>query len=329
MKQEQPNCIQLELSEGCNLRCTFCGLNGIRGKENNFRFFTAADAKVLAAEIIKNKWTPRIEMAMHGEPTMNPERNAIVYTLRTWLPRVQLMMTSNGGGLLKGDPAENIINLFNSGLNILALDDYQSVKLVPKIRAALAASPKWQAMLKNGSMDQQEYPANKNASPHTRRHHEGKMLVFIEDISKASDGVHASLNNHAGSGAPKNENAQGKRCAKPFRELSIRWDGNVAVCCNDWRGEYKCGNVLTDGLDAVWQSAAMQAARKYLYHGQRTFGPCKGCDALSYRVGLLPDKLGRNSLPLPTKADARTVAEALAGEPYTPAVKRPWEQGNG
>lgn len=28
----------------------------------------------------------------------------------------------------------------------------------------------------------------------------------------------------------------GKRCAMPFREMAIRWDGSVALCCDDWRG---------------------------------------------------------------------------------------------
>lgn len=325
-KQEPPNAVQLELSEGCNLRCTFCGLNGIRGKENNFKFLHPHDATHLAMQMKDLGWNSRIEMAMHGEPTMNPDRNVIVYRLRQVLPKHHLMMTSNGGGLLKGDPAENIINLLMSGLNVLALDDYQSVKIVPKIREALAKSDKWKKMVANGVIKVAEYPADKDASPHARRHHSEHWLIFIEDISKAQKGNHSNLNNHAGAGAPKDDSAAGKRCAKPFREMSVRWDGNVAVCCNDWRGEFKCGNVFKDGLDKVWNGAAMQAARKYLYHGMRTIAPCEGCNALSYRVGLLPDKLGKASLPKPGPKDAEVARQATAGEPYTQRVVRPWEK---
>lgn len=94
----------------------------------------------------------------------------------------------------------------------------------------------------------------------------------------------------------------------------------------DWRGVYKCGNVVTDGLGAVWNGRAMGAARQALYHGRRDLlRPCDGCDALSYRVGLLPDKAGRASLPRPGAGALRGIAAATAGPPLTAPVARPWE----
>ena len=69
----------------------------------------------------------------------------------------------------------------------------------------------------------------------------------------------------------------------------------------------------------------MGAARVKLYHGQRDFGPCNGCDARSYRTGLLPDKFGKVSLPLPTKEVEEDLKAALSAGPYTQPVKRPWE----
>jgi hypothetical protein len=83
--------------------------------------------------------------------------------------------------------------------------------------------------------------------------------------------------------------------------------------------------VVHDGLNEVWQSNAMGAARTKLYHGQRDFGPCNGCDALSYRVGLLPDKYGKEKLPLPTEDTMRDLNEAVTGDSYTKGVPRPWQ----
>jgi hypothetical protein len=68
------------------------------------------------------------------------------------------------------------------------------------------------------------------------------------------------------------------------------------------------------------------AARKKLYHGQRDFGPCDGCDALSYRPGLLPDAKGKESYDKPSKSDLRNIKSALEQGSFTPAVARPWEQ---
>lgn len=319
-KQEAPNAVQIELVEGCQLRCSFCGLNGIRGKDNNYKFMEKQTLQVLCLQMREMKWNPRIELAVHGEPTWHPNLIEMVGLIRTIGPDWYIMMTSNGGGLLgKPGPLANIRNLFETaGLNTLALDDYDGAKIVPKIRKALQD----EASLADVVVI--EYPEEKPAgNPHTRT--PGKRLVFVEDIGKANTGTHSTLNNHAGAGAPPNDSGMGKRCAKPFRELTVRWDGSVAICCNDWRGIYKCGNVVTSGLEKVWNGAAMGAARVKLYRGERDFGPCLGCDATSYRVGLLPDKKGLVRMPKPNVENARDIRDACAGEPYTKPVLREWE----
>ncbi len=312
-RQSPPFAVQIELTEGCNLRCDFCGLNGIRGKENDFKFLTLQNAIRITERLNEASWKPRIEFAMHGEPSANQRMPYIIKAFRKNLPSTTpLMMTSNGYGFLK-DPTVIIDDLLES-LNVLALDWYENVLLVPKILERYA-----------GKHQPIYYPKNKEGNPHRRRTPEEHDLVIVQDIASATTGTHASLNNHAGCGSPKNSNAVGKRCAKPFREMSIRWDGNVAVCCNDWRSEYFCGNVLDQPLEEIWQGPAFAAARKKLYHGMRDFGPCEGCDALSYRPGLLPDQRGKQSLPVPNECDLQAIGKALGRGPLTLPVLREWE----
>lgn len=319
-RQPPPYAVQIELVEGCQLRCNFCGLNGIRGKENDFKFMSLGLACDLAYKI-KQEWgksLPRIEFAMHGEPSFHPELVEAICGFRQILgKKAHLMMTSNGGGFLR-DPIRLVDGVLED-LNVLALDWYEGVKIVPKLMEAYRAQ---------GSHIPSYYPQDPMANPHRRRKPDEHDLVIVQDIEMATMGTHSVINNHAGCGAPKvdvDHPSQFKRCAKPFREMSIRWDGSVAICCNDWRGEFKCGSVASMALEEVWNGEAMQAARKYLYHGQRTIGPCKGCDALSYRTGLLPDKFGKVKLPPPSEEDRAAVERALGGASYTPPVRRVWE----
>lgn len=215
--------------------------------------------------------------------------------------------------------------LFDAGLDILALDDYQGIAIVGKVRDnQMAIAEKLTA--KGYHFLICEYPSDARGNPHRRQEKGFKLISLMRDISIADKGTHSNLNNHAGAAAPPSPVAQGKRCAKPFRELSVRWNGNVAICCNDWRGVYKCGNIVRDGLLAVWNSEEMDAARRHLIRGERVFAPCKGCDALSYRVGLLPDPLGKEDMPLPNSGTAAIIAEALKGDSYATPVKREWEQ---
>jgi hypothetical protein len=323
--QDPPFAVQVELAEGCNLRCSFCGLNGIRGKDKTYNFMEEKTLSSLMSQIVKEKWNPRIEFAVHGEPTMHPDFVGMVRLAREAAPRLQLMMTSNGGGLMRAPgPLLNVTALFSAGLNILALDDYDGVNFVDKVRRAVtSASEKSPEVLED--MKIYEYPSMLDGNPHQRVGHRGRMLTLVQNIPDATRGTHSHLNNHAGAAAPPNDKMAGKRCAKPFRELTVRWDGNVAVSCNDWRGMYKCGNVVRDGLDAVWNGEQMHAARQKLYYGERDFGPCNGCDAMSHRVGLLPDKFGKEKMPKPDKKTDEVIRRALAGKPYTAPVLRPWE----
>ena len=324
--QSPPYAIQIELSEGCNLYCEFCGLRGIREeKVKNYKSMSPDTMASLAEQIGKARWNARLELAMHGEPTMHPQFIEMVSILRKHLPRNQIMMTSNGGGLLMhGGPPVTIPGLYQAGLNILALDDYQSAKIVPKIREKLPAV--LERMVELGlKLPVYEYPGDGLGNPHRRVDVRERMLTIMRDISIATKGTHSSLNNHCGAAAPLNDRAAGKRCAKPFREMSVRWDGRVALCCNDWRGVYKCGNIMTDGLIAIWSNAAMDAARRHLIKGERVFSPCKGCDAISYRVGLLPDPLGKEKMPEMDNAARAAMTSALSGAPYSAPVKREWE----
>jgi MoaA/NifB/PqqE/SkfB family radical SAM enzyme len=341
-KQEPPFAVQIELVEGCNLRCSFCGLNGIRGKDNDYKTMQPRQLGHIIEQIVEAGWNPRIEFAMHGEPTMHPNYVQMIAVARKYGPNLHLMMTSNGGGLLPNPGAEkNIGDLFKAGLNVLALDNYENVKIVPKIMDLLTATSL--SYIHGATVDDLKeqnyicfegdnirvyaYPRHKEGNPHMRRKAHERVLTIVRDISKADKGTHSRLANHAGAAAPLSDKMAGKRCAKPFREMSIRWNGNVAICCDDWRGVYKCGNVLEDGLLKVWHSVNFRAARRKLYHGMRDFGPCLGCTARSYRVGLLPDKKGVVKLPKPDDTDLQVIKIATSGDPYTKPVLRPWESG--
>jgi MoaA/NifB/PqqE/SkfB family radical SAM enzyme len=134
-RQEPPFAVQMELAEGCQLRCTFCGLNGIRGKDNDFKFMTIDTIRSVARQMTEAGWNSRVEFAMHGEPTMHPDYVGMIAAFREEAPKLQLMMTSNGGGLLrKPGIEENVLALFRAGLNVLALDDYEGIRIVGKVR---------------------------------------------------------------------------------------------------------------------------------------------------------------------------------------------------
>ena len=324
--QEPPFSIQLEATEGCNLRCGMCGIRGIR--ENGpredlsgpYSHMTIATATSIGRQVRALGWNPRLEFAMHGEPTMNPDLPELCRALRSYNPTAYMMVTTNAIPMLEGrqpwhgrDIGVALRRLFDAGVNTVLIDDYRPHRVAPTVREMAGGLP----------FPVIDYPANPKHNPHHR--YKGQRVVIAEDIQLATSGSHATINNHAGLGAPPSEKMQGKVCTLPFRDLSIRWDGQVAMCCNDWRGEYRFGDA--DDLGAAWNGPEADAARSLLYHeGRAGMRPCDGCDYRPIRPGLLPDKLGKGTVP-PVTDDVRAIARrAQAHGTMTGPVLRRWEK---
>jgi MoaA/NifB/PqqE/SkfB family radical SAM enzyme len=309
MKQEAPFCIQVELTEGCNLFCSFCGIRGIRRKPGDYRFLSLKNARSIAKSIASTGWNSRIEFAMHGEPTRNPLFMKIIKAFRNALPNNQLAILTNGVGLVK-NPRQIVSQLFQNGLNIIAIDDYKTNPFSEKIKKRV---------------DGYWYP-DVDMSPHAKYKINETAVIYIRDITTAKSGGHSTINSHCGCATPPPLAYLPKRCAKPFRELSIRYDGHIAICCNDWRGHYVCGNALDKPLIVIWNNERFRAVRKMLYWHNRNFVPCMWCDAISYRVGLLPDKMGKKELAKPNSKDLKIIdRNPHKNHPLAPVVQRKWE----
>ena len=139
---------------------------------------------------------------MHGEPTLNPQLLRIIAILRSSLPHTYMLMTSNGGGLLK-DTQFRVGKLFKCGLNTLALDDYTGVHIVEKIRERVKG-------MELEGVELFEYPScGASGNPHKRM--KTKRLVFIRDIVEAGEGTHSFVHNSGCTSAPPNNTKINRR----------------------------------------------------------------------------------------------------------------------
>lgn len=302
-----PWSVQIELTEGCNRICAFCGLNGIRDAPGDYRYMTLATARHLAWELADLCPSARYEFAMHGEPLQNPDHLAIIALFRSSLPIAQMQVTTNGIKLL-GHMQERIEALFAAGIDFVLLDTYRPER--DKLRREVAT-------LRDVTVrDFYDDMVPRGESPwHNHRRRVQRTVVLMDDLA-ARDGEVKSrvILNHAGSNPtkPTPREPLAKTCTLPFRELAIAWNGNVNVnvCCMDWKHEYTAGNAVTRSLRDVWFGPEFEAARAMLQNRNRDFGPCRACDAGSgTRAGLLP------KYPPVTPAVIERVREVEAASP--------------
>jgi radical SAM protein with 4Fe4S-binding SPASM domain len=253
------------------------------------QYMTVELATLIAKEL--NDWIPhgrRIEMALQGEPLMNKNINQILSTFRLNYPRCQLLIATNGDLLQKDKDvdSEKILNLLNSGLNFLLIDVYDE-----------GMYDWWLNALTQKGLPVKEF--YKGFKVYHYVSWKEKQVVLMDSISSRSgEDQTRVLNNQAGNVLPEFVDKLGIQkitrplphaCSNPFRELVIRYDGTVPICCMDVRKQFVIGKFPEQTLKSIWNGKAYESARKYLYAKKREFGPCDVCNYKGFKLGLLHD----------------------------------------
>lgn len=293
----KPWCIQPELVEGCSMRygfghgglCHFCGLQAIRSGPGNYKYMTVPTAMMIARDCADFCPKARIEFAMRGEPLMNPNHLKIFDVFRQHLPKTQMMVTTNGD-TLRGKMEERAENIFAAGINFILLDTYYPEE---RRRTLIDEAYSLDKTIKIVDYFQEWMPLGE--SPYHNHGNKIQRTIVLMDDLAARDKEHSSrlVKTHAGANPSKpiDESFPLKRnCGRPFREMTITWNGNVTLCCDDWKKEYIIANIDLFHLEDIWAMPSFEAARRILLAKDRSFGPCQSCDAPSApRTGLLPD----------------------------------------
>lgn len=267
--------------------CAFCGLNAIRDKIGGFKYMSIDIASSIALEMIEFTPKARIEFAMRGEPLVHPQATDIFEIFRSACPKAQMMVTTNGD-TLRNRMETRLELLFASGLNYVLMDTYYPKEQRDALRA--------EAYSLQGKFTVVDYFDDWMPIGMSPYHNHGtkiqRTVVLLDDLA-ARTGEHVSryLKTHAGA----NPQSGGKilnlrrNCGRPFREMTIAYNGDVTLCCDDWRHEYVCGNVSEESLESIWAGKKMEAARARLFQKDRSWGLCKYCDCpAAPRTGLLP-----------------------------------------
>lgn len=320
----RPWSAQIELTEGCTRLCGYCGLNAIREGKGDYKRMSLRTAELVASQLAQLNPEARVEFAMHGEPTVNPDGPTIVGMFRAAMPKAQIMLTTNGATF--NDEAKvqaRVEQWFRYGVDFIVCDTYEPERA--ELQRVLRT-------LKRPVIVKDFYSELAPIGWNPYHNHHGKtrnLLVIMDDIGERS-GEHSSrvLLNHAGSNPQMEAPAEPlkKTCTNPFREITVTWNGEVRVCCMDWTGEYACGNAHAQTLTEIWWGARFELARKMLQNKNRDFAPCRYCNKDSGpRSGLLPKypPLAPEDIELAQSIGSpRLMERAKTGQPMSDTLKR-------
>ena len=276
-KQNKPQNAVIELTYGCNRRCKLCFRQVRHLKRGEYYFMNLGTAKKIA-DSLKVFDPMRLQFDYRGEPLLNPQWKKIISLFRKTLPKSQIHLITNGD-LLDMETAKQF---FKIGGNILSVDCYDGSF---EERVNYYKSNNVFNVRIDGETDFNPYRRN---NPKTTR----EMVLIPDNFAENKKGLR-QWNNLAGNLDYKSASKLGyeplekplfKPCILPFKDLVIRYNGDIRLCCLDGENNASIfGNIHNIDVEEFWyNNSKLNLIRTLLYNKLRIHPPCNKCD---YGVG--------------------------------------------
>jgi len=240
------NHVEIETINRCNGTCSFCPVskgNDTRVlKQMPWELFTNIIDQLAALE-----YSGRIALFSNNEPFLDPNIIEKHKYVREKLPFARMHLFTNGT-LLNMEKFVQIMQY----LDELIIDNYhQELQLIKPC---------------------------KEIYQYCEEHPELKQKVTI--VLRKRDEI---LSNRGGD-APNREDTvsyPNAKCVLPFKQLIIRPDGKVSLCCNDPLGKNTLADLTKETLVEAWNNPRFQMVRKCLHEGRKGWKHCEFCDVFN------------------------------------------------
>lgn len=276
---EAPLHVDIELSDGCNLRCKMCkhGM-GMPQSGGQMSLETARAIIQECAEIgvkaIKFNW--------RGEPTLNRNLPDCIRLAKT---SGILEVSINTNGLPPKSNQNCLTDCCEAGIDriIFSVDGfskatYEAIRIGSHYEQVLANI---QAVVDWKKQQAQPKPllriqmvrttANAHEVPDFIRH----WSTLMDDV-RISDVMNRGQGNAMGMGDQITTGR--RRCPQPFQRLTIGRDGRISPCCSDWDQTYVLGRYPDNRLLESWNCEKMQHLRQIQRNTEHSaLSICRDC----------------------------------------------------
>lgn len=238
--------VEIETVNRCNGNCSFCPVS----KGNDTREYKIMSEDLfdkIIQQLADIDYSGKLALFSNNEPFLDADILLRHKYARKKLPNARMHLFTNGTLLTIERFQELMIYL-----DELIIDNYQQeLKLIRPCREIV------------------EY---------CEEHPELKKKVTIV-LRKPQE-----ILTTRGGDAPNRKNmiSYGKeRCVLPYKQLIIRPDGKVSLCCNDPLGKNTLGDLTKESILDVWNSQKFMKVRDALYRGRENWAHCVYCDNFS------------------------------------------------
>lgn len=232
--------VLIETRTDCNNHCPFCP-HAFSKKPLGIMEWDCYTR--IIEQLFEIGYNGRVALMLSNEPLLDDRLYDMVVYAKQKSQRLFLDITTNGRLLT----VEKIDKLFEAGLDNININDYRG--------------------------DRDEFP--------------NKWSAYIEPLYEAYGNnpkvyfkkrrFDEQLPNYAGNIPQSFNEEEFGFCNYPFRKLTIAYNGDVLLCCDDFMYDTKFGNVMKDKLEDCWNHPEYNRIRLSLLDNKR-ISICKRCN---------------------------------------------------
>jgi radical SAM protein with 4Fe4S-binding SPASM domain len=264
-----PEIVQIEATNICNAKCTFCPRDDMKRRQGIMDM--ALYRKIV--DECASLGVGHLRMHNYGEAFVDkrlPEK--IAYAKSKGIPEVGVI---TNGSLLGPDVARAVIeaglDAVNISLDAAGKETFESTRLGLKYDKVMANV---EGLVRIRGELGRARP--KLILSFVRQDNSAEEQAFIDHWSAVADKIHITeLHNWAGT---LKRRADGNfPCYRQWLTFTVLWDGRVSLCCADLDGQVVLGDVGTQTIADIWNDDAYRRVRRQQLE---TGGPaiCRNCD---------------------------------------------------
>jgi len=238
--------VEIETVNRCNNDCSFCPVN----KHADTRVYKKMEEtlfKKIIDELSVLNYDRDISFYSNNEPLLDDRIYEFVKYSKEHIPKANHILYTNGI-MINVDRYEK---LFASGLDFLLIDNYaDDGELIKPVQVVY-----------------DYYKSNENI-------HSNKTKIVLRRKTEV-------LSNRGGTSPnAKESKVLDLSCYLPFKQLIIRPDGKVSLCCYDSYGKTEMGDLNKMSIKDLWYSKKHFGLLTHLYkRGRKGISICEKCDA--------------------------------------------------
>ncbi len=235
--------IEIETFNRCNGTCSFCPVNRNIDPRQEKKMEMSLFKKIID-ELHEIDYSGHISLFSNNEPLLDDRIVEMNYYVRDMLPKASLYLFTNGIRL-----TIELLEQLLMYLDELIIDNYSvNLNMIKPVKEIY------------------DYIADK---PEMKK----KVTIIIRDPQEV-------LTTRGGDAPNRNSivSYAKETCALPFRQMIIRPDGKVSLCCNDPLGKETLGDLSKQGILEVWYGDRYNKIRDKIADGRGKLQHCIGCD---------------------------------------------------